>query len=169
MAEKLKNIKETASDAVEIIKELGSPDVQESLEKIKETAKVAREVIESFKDPEMVKNIENIRKTSESFDNISTKMENIMGDLRESGVLDEARETMKSAKNAIGSIGGGDNKNMNEMMDAVKEMLRSITDLMNELKLTVASSKKEGAIHDAEEAVRQTRSIFTAEEKSKSK
>ena len=167
MAEKLKNIKETASDAVEIIKELGSPDVQESLEKIKETAKVAREVIESFKDPEMVKNIENIRKTSESFDNISTRMENIMGDLRESGVLDEARETMKSAKNAIGSIGGGDNKNMSEMMDAIKEMLRSISGLMDELKFTVASSKREGVIHDAEESVRTTRSIFAAEEKSK--
>jgi mevalonate kinase len=147
MAEKLKNIKETASDAVEIIKELGSPDVQESLEKIKETAKVAREVIESFKDPEMVKNIENIRRTSESFDNISAKMENIMKDVK--------------------SFGGGDNKNMGEMMDAIKEMLRSISALMDELKFTVASSKKEGVIHDAEEAVRTTRSIFTAEEKSK--
>lgn len=42
MAEKLKDIKETASDAVEIIRELGSPDVQESLEKIREVAKTGR-------------------------------------------------------------------------------------------------------------------------------
>ena len=40
MAEKLKDIKETASDAVEIIRELGSPDVQESLENIRELAKI---------------------------------------------------------------------------------------------------------------------------------
>ncbi len=38
MAEKLKDIKETASDAVEIIRELGSPDVKESLEKMGEVA-----------------------------------------------------------------------------------------------------------------------------------
>jgi len=39
MAEKLKDNRETASDAVEIIRELGSPDVQESLEKLREVAK----------------------------------------------------------------------------------------------------------------------------------
>ncbi len=167
MAERLKDIKETTSDAVEIIRELGSPDVQESLERIKETAKVARDIIESLKDPEMVKNIENIRKMSESFENTSARMENVMQDLKESGVLDEAKETIKSTKNAINSIGGsgGENKNIGQMIDAIKEMLRSISGLMDELKLTVASSKKEGVIHDAEEAVRETRSIFTAEEK----
>ena len=167
MAERLKNIKETASDAVEIIRELGSPDVQESLEKIKETAKVARDVIESLKDPEMVKNIENIRKMSESFENTSTRMENIMNDLNKSGVLDETRETIKSAKNTISSIGGSENKNVSEMMDAIKEMVNSISSLVDEVKLTVISSRKEGVIHNTEEAVRETRSIFTTEEKSK--
>jgi len=167
MAEKLKDIKATASDAVEIIKELGSPDVQESLEKVKETARVARDIMESLKDPEMVKNFENIRMTSESFEKTSERMENIMKDLKDSGVLDEARETIKSAKNTIGSIGSGGNKNMGELMDAIKEMLRSISDLMNELKLTVLSSKKEGIIHSAEEAIHETKSIFSAEEKSK--
>lgn len=171
MAEKLKDIKETASDAVEIIRELGSPDVQESLEKIKETASVARDIIESLKDPEMVKNIENIRKMSESFENTSARMENVMKDLKESGVLNEARETIKSTKNAIESIGGaggtGEKTSISEMIDAIKEMLRSISGLMDELKLTVASSKKEGVIHNTEEAIRETRSIFAAEEKSK--
>jgi hypothetical protein len=45
MAEKLKDIKETASDAVEIIRELGSPDVQKSLEKIKQVAQMMRNTI----------------------------------------------------------------------------------------------------------------------------
>jgi hypothetical protein len=159
MAEKLKDIKETASDAVEIIRELGSPEVQESLEKINETAKTAREVIESFKDPAMVTNIENIRKMTESIDSTSTRMEKVVIELKSSGILDETRETIKSAKTTMSSIGDG--KNMGEMVDAIKEMLRSISGLMEELKITVAESKKSGTLHNAEEAIRETRSIFT--------
>jgi hypothetical protein len=159
MAEKLKDIKETASDAVEIIRELGSPEVQESLEKIKETAKTAREVIESFKDPAMVTNIENIRKMTESIDSTSTRMEKVVIELKSSGILDETRETIKSAKTTMSSIGDG--KNMGGMVDAIKEMLRSISGLMEELKITVVESKKSGTLHNAEEAIRETRSIFT--------
>jgi hypothetical protein len=36
MLDKLKDIKNIASDAVEIIRELGTPEVQESLEKIRD-------------------------------------------------------------------------------------------------------------------------------------
>jgi uncharacterized protein YjgD (DUF1641 family) len=158
MAEKLKDIKETASDAVEIIRELGTPEVQDSLEKIRDTAKAAREIIESLKDPEMVKNIENMRKIAESFENTSARMENTVGSLKSSGILDETREAIKSAKNTVGSF---DSKNMGETMDAVKEMLRSISGLVEELKLTVTESKKSGTIRDAEEAIRQTRSAFS--------
>lgn len=159
MSEKLRDIKETASDAVEIIRELGSPDVQESLEKIREVAKTAREIIESLRDPAMVTNIENIRKMTESFDSTSARLERITTEMKNSGVLDEARETIKSAKTTISSIGDG--KNVGETMDAIKEMLRSISGLVDEIKLTVASSKKDGVIHDAEEAIRETRSAFT--------
>jgi hypothetical protein len=159
MAEKLKDIKETASDAVEIIRELGSPEVQESLEKINETAKTAREVIESFKDPAMVTNIENIRKMTESIDSTSTRMEKVVIELKSSGILDETRETIKSAKTTMSSM--GDSKNVGEMVDAIKEMLRSISGLMEELKITVVESKKSGTLHNAEEAIRETRSIFT--------
>ena len=158
MAEKLKDIKETASDAVEIIRELGTPEVQDSLEKIRDTAKAAREIIESLKDPAMVQNIENMRKISESFESTSARMENTVTNLKDSGILDETREAIKSAKSTVGSFDG---KNMGETMDAVREMLRSISGLVEELKLTVAESKKSGAIRDAEEAIRQTRSAFS--------
>ena len=158
MAERLKDIKETASDAVEIIRELGSPDVQESLEKIREVAKTAREIIESLKDPAMVTNIENMRKAAESIENTGARMEKVTTELKNSGVLDEAKETMKSARGTISSM--GDAKNMGETMDAIKEMLRSISGLVDELKFTVVSSKKEGVIHDAEEAVRETRNAL---------
>jgi hypothetical protein len=159
MAEKLKDIKETASDAVEIIRELGSPDVQESLEKIREVAKVAREIIESLKDPAMVVNIENMRKTAESVDSTSAILGRITMEMKNSGVLDETREAIKSAKTTISSV--GDSKNVGETVDAIKEMMRSISGLVDELKLTVASSKKEGVIRDAEEAIRETRSALS--------
>lgn len=160
MAEKLKDIKETASDAVEIIRELGSPDVQESLEKIREVAEKAREIIESLKDPAMVTNIENMRKMAESVDNTSARLEKITMEMKSSGILDETRETIKSAKQAMSSVGSGGG-NMGETVDAIKEMLKSISGLVDELKLTVASSKKDGVIHNAEEVIRETRSAFS--------
>jgi hypothetical protein len=159
MAEKLKDIKKTTSDAVEIIRELGSPDVQNSLEKIRDAAKVGNEIIKSLKDPAMVTNIENIRKTTESFERTSARLEKVTLELKNSGVLDETRETIRSTRNTISSV--GDSKNIGETMDAIKEMLRSISALVDELKLTVAGSKQSGTIHNIEEAIQETRSTFT--------
>jgi mevalonate kinase len=159
MAEKLKDMKKTTSDAVEIIRELGSPDVQKSLEKIRDTAKVGSEIIKSLKEPTMVTNIENIRKTTESIEKSSARIERVTMELKNSGVLDETRETIKSAKYTISSV--GDSKNLGETMDALKEMLRSISVLVDELKLTVVESKQSGTIHNIEETIRETRSAFT--------
>ncbi|MFL6503638.1 MAG: hypothetical protein ACJ70W_08900 [Nitrososphaera sp.] len=159
MTEKLKDVKKTASDAVEIIRELGSPDVQDSLEKIRETAKVGNEIIKSLKEPSMVTNIENIRKTIESVERTSARIESTTMELKSSGVLEEARETIRSAKNTIDSI--GDSKNIGETMDALKEMLRSIAALVDELKLIVVDSKESGTIRNIEEAIRETRNAFT--------
>jgi hypothetical protein len=95
----------------------------------------------------------------ESVDNTSARLERITKEIKNSGVFDEARETIKTAKTAISSV--GDDKNVDATMDAIKEMLRSISGLVDELKLTVTSSKKDGVIHDAEEAIRETRSALT--------
>jgi hypothetical protein len=159
MAEKLKDMKKTTSDAVEIIRELGSPDVQKSLEKIRDTAKVGSEIIKSLKEPTMVTNIENIRKTTESIEKSSARIERVTMELKNSGVLDETRETIKSAKYTISSV--GDSKNLGETLDALKEMLSSISALVDELKLTVVESKQSGTIHNIEETIRETRSAFT--------
>ena len=158
MAEKLKDIKKTTSDAVEIIRELGSPDVQNSLEKIRDTAKVGNEIIKSLGEPAMVTNIENIRKTTESFEKSTARIETVTMELKNSGVLDEARETIKSAKNTLISV--GDSKNIGETMDALKEMLRAISGLVDELKLTVVESKESGTIRNLEETIQETRSAF---------
>ncbi len=107
----------------------------------------------------MVTNIENIRKMTESFENSTAKIERVTIELKNSGILDETRETIKSAKNTISSV--GDSKNIGETMDAIKEMLRSISALVDELKLTVMESKESGTIHNMEEAIRETRNAFT--------
>jgi len=159
MTERLKDIKETTSDAVEIIRELGSPEMQASLEKIRDTAKVGSDIINSLKDPAMVTNIENIRKMAESFENSSVKIERVTMELKNSGILDETRETIKSAKNTISSV--GDSKNVGETMDAIKDMLRSISALVDELKLIVMESKESGTVHNMQEAIRETRNAFT--------
>jgi cell fate (sporulation/competence/biofilm development) regulator YmcA (YheA/YmcA/DUF963 family) len=126
---------------------------------MRDTAKVGSEIIKSLKEPAMVTNIENIRKTTESFEKTSARIERVTMELKNSGVLDETRETIKSAKNTINYV--GDSKNMGETMDAIKEMLRSISALVDELKLTIIGSKESGTIHNIEGAIRETRSAFT--------
>lgn len=163
MSDKLKDIKNTASDAVEIIRELGTPEVQDSLEKIRETAKMAKEVIDSLKDPAMVANIENVRKTVESFEKSSGRIESAMADMKTSGLLDEVKGAVGSARTAMDSIGGG--KGMGDTMEALKEMLRSISGLVEELRMTVASAKTSGIVKNIEETVRDTREIFSKESK----
>lgn len=163
MSDKLKDIKNTASDAVEIIRELGTPEVQESLDKIRETAKMAKEVMDSLKDPAMVTNLENVRKTAESFERSSSRMESAIAEMKQTGLIDEVKGAVGSARSAIDSFGSG--KGMGETVDALKEMLRSISELMEELKLTVAASKRNGIIQNVEETVRDTREIFSPESK----
>jgi hypothetical protein len=163
MSDKLKDIKNTASDAVEIIRELGTPEVQDSLEKIRETAKIAKEVMDSLKDPAMVTNLENVRKTAESFERSSTRMETAFAQIKSSGLLDEVAGAVGSAKSAMESLGTG--KGLGETTEALKEMLRSISQLVDELKLTVSSTKTREIIQNVEETVRDTREIFSTESK----
>lgn len=163
MSDKLKDIKNTASDAVEIIRELGTPEVQDSLEKIRETARMAKEVMDSLKDPAMVANIENVRKTVESFEKSSGRIESAMADMKASGLLDEVKGAVGSARSAMDSFGEG--KGMGETMEALKEMLHSISGLVEELKTTVASAKTDGIVKNVEETIRDTREIFSKESK----
>lgn len=163
MSDKLKDIKNTASDAVEIIRELGTPEVQDSLEKIRETAKMAKEVMDSLKDPAIVANIENVRRTVESFEKSSSRMESAIVEMKNSGLLEDMRGAIVSARSAMDSFGEG--KAAGDTMEAVKEMLRSISGLVEELRMTVASAKTSGIVKNVEETVRDTREIFSKGQK----
>ena len=162
---KIHDIKQTASNAVEIMRQIGTPGVQDSLNKVKETATIVNEIIQGFKTPEIVKNIENLRLISENMKEASTKMENTLQQLRETGVIDEATELIKSTKDKIdsfddsgdGSINGQD---LRDVSTATKEMLASIKDLMIELKVTVASSKKSETIRNVKETIKEASDIY---------
>jgi hypothetical protein len=162
---KLHDIKETASDAVEIMRQIGTPGVQESMEKVRETATIAKEIMEALKTPEMVKNLENIRLISENMNQASTKMQNTVKQLKETGLVDEAKEMIKSVKNKIDLIagtgeGGISGQDLQDVTTAVKEMLQSIQGLADELKITVRASKKSGTIRNIEETVKEASDIY---------
>src|SRR6267143_4765922 len=103
---KLREIKETVSCAVEIMHQIRSPGVQESLGNIMGTAKIVKEIIEVLKTPEMVKNIENCRLISENMNEVTTKMQNTLRHLEETGVMNEAKVLIRSARNTMDSFSG---------------------------------------------------------------
>ncbi|MDH3676886.1 MAG: hypothetical protein OEQ12_01115 [Nitrosopumilus sp.] len=162
---KLRDIKETASDAVEIMRQIGTPGVLESLNKIQETASKVNEIIQSLQTPEMVKNIENFRLISENMNETSTKMKDSMQQLKETNVIEEATEVIKSVKGKINSFSNDDensisSQDIREVSVTTKEMLVSIKDLMNELTVTVASSKRSGIIRNFKETMKDASNIY---------
>ena len=163
---KLKDIKETASDAVEIMRELGTPGVQESFDRIREVAIIAKEIMETMRTPEWVENMNNIRLISQNFNEASARMDNTVNGLRETGIIDDAKELIRVAKGKVDSFGGSGEgggvggQDLKDLATTFKEMLESIKGLVDELKLAAAESKGSGTIHNVEEAVKDTSDAY---------
>ena len=136
---KLGDIKDTTSNIVSIITELGSPDTIQSLDRIKETAKTVEGIMQSLKDPAMVKNIENMRFASESMQNAAAKMNDAVSKLKESGIIEEAKETTKSVRSKLNSFSDSDSQNLKDMVIALKEMTQSVKALVDEIKMAIPS------------------------------
>jgi len=165
---KLNDIKETASDAVEIMREIGTPGVQETFDKIREIAIIGKEIMEVMQTPEWQRNLENIRLISQNFNQASERMERTAKELKETGIIDDTKELVKVVKEKIGSFGGGDDvkggqnitgQDLRELTVAVKEMFESIKDLSREVKDTIAESRRSGTIQNikqTESAIRDT-------------
>ena len=181
---KLHDIKETASDAVEIMRELGTPGVRESFDIIKEVTVIAKEIMETMKTPEWQQNMENIRIISENMNNASARMDRITKELKETGVIDDTQDLIKAIKNKMGpsTEGTGDQKTMTttagttgsgtssgssitgqdlkELSSSFKELLQSIKTLVEELRITMADSKKSGTMHNIEETFREATDTY---------
>ena len=181
---KLHDIKETASDAVEIMRELGTPGVRESFDIIKEVTVIAKEIMETMKTPEWQQNMENIRIISENMNNASTRMDRITKELKETGVIDDTQDLIKAIKNKMGpstestgdqkmmtatagTTGGGGSsgsgitgQDLKELSSSFKEMLQSIKTLVEELRTTMADSRKSGTMHNVEETFREATDTY---------
>ena len=137
---------------------LGHLEVQESLGKILETTKAAKEIVDALKEPEFVKNIENIRLTTESMQDASIKIENTIREMKQTGVLEQAREAIRTANNVLDSFSA--NKDFGEMNEILKATLSSIRDLVDELKLIAVSSKKTGTLNNAAAIMKESSDMY---------
>jgi methyl-accepting chemotaxis protein len=135
---KIKDVKETVFGAIEIMRQIGRPGMQESFGSFINTAKIAKEIIESLKTAEMVKNIDNFRLISENMREASDKMEKTLKQLQDTGVVNEAVDLVKSAKNTFDSFSDS-GQDLHEMSVTVKEVFRSVRALVDELRMATVS------------------------------
>jgi methyl-accepting chemotaxis protein len=175
---KLHDIKETASDAVAIMRELGTPGVQESFEVIRETAKIAKEIMETMRTPEWQQNIENFRLISENMNSVTDRMDRTTAGLKETGIIDDTKELINTVRSKMGSFGGGvgadgqqsaaaagggggiSGQDLKDLSTSFKEMLEAIKALAWELRLTVEESKKSGTLYNVEETYREASDTY---------
>jgi hypothetical protein len=135
---KIKDIKETVCGAAEIIRHIRAPGMQESFGNIMDTAMIAKEIIEALRTPEMVKNIENFRLISENICDVSTRMQNTVKRLEETGIIDDTKALIKSVTSTAYSFGNC-GEDLLEMSNAIKEIIKSIRFLVDKLRVDTVS------------------------------
>lgn len=172
---KLHDIKETASDAVAIMRELGTPGVQESFEVIREIAVIAKDIMETMKSPEWQQNMENIRIISENINSVSERVDRASAGLKETGIIDDAKGLISTIQTKVGTFsgdgqqstaegetvrGGINSQDLKEIGTSIKEMLEAVKALAWELRVTVAESKKSSTVYNIEETFREASDTY---------
>ena len=158
---KLSDIKETTSDAAEIVRQLGTPDVRESLGKAKEIIDTVKEIMETMKTPEWVQNLENMRKMVEKMPDLSAMSGNgAFGDLK--GLVQSTKNVMDSLGREEGGIKGQD---LQELSVAFKEMLQSFKVLADELAAAAAESNRSGSLRNTKDAASSLSSAYNTARK----
>jgi hypothetical protein len=166
---KLSDIKATASDAVEILREIGTPGVQETFDEIREIAIIAKDVMALMQSPGWQENLENIRLISENFNQASERMERTTREIKETGIIDDAKGLVQTAREKIDSFGGNGNgegtkgissQDLREISVTVKEMFQSIGDLSKEVKAAIADSKNSGTIRNLGETANEVNETY---------
>ena len=159
---KLGDIRQTASDGVEILRQLGTPGVQETLDKVGKMTVNIKELMEIMNSPGWVKNIENIRKISEDTNNSFSKLEDTFSSIKETGVIEGAKEMMSSVKKTIASFNpqGDAGQELKDMGSTFKEVLYSIKILVDEIRNTVGDSRTSDTIHELQQTVKSVKSSY---------
>jgi hypothetical protein len=158
MGDRLKNLQHSTSNVLEVIRKLGSPEVHESLEKIHRTTRETKDIMESLRNPEMVKNFDNIRLTAEAIESTSRRLEASVLEIKKTRILERASETLEAVRETLSSP--TNKNNMSEVTSSVKETLISLQSLIDELRLTVSTSKKSGLLSSAGEAAKEASDLY---------
>ncbi len=172
---KLHDIKETASDAATIMRELAHPGVHESFEVIREIAVIAKDIMETMKSPEWQQNMENIRVISENINSVSARMDKTSSELKGTGIVDDAKDLISTIRTKMGSLssdgqqsaaaggggrGGISGQDLKELSTSFREMLEAVKALASELKVTVEESKKAGTVRNIQETYREASDTY---------
>ncbi len=149
MAEgKLGDIRDTSANTAEILRQLGSPGVQESLDKAKEITGTVKEIMETLRTPEWVQNMENIRKIADKIpDSSAMSGDGGFGDVK--GLIQSTKNVMDNLTREEGGIKGRD---LQELSVAFKEMMQSFKVLMDELAAGAAESNRSGSLRNTKDA-----------------
>lgn len=156
---KLGDIRQTVSDGVEILRQLGTPGVQETLDKVGKMTVNIKEIMETMKSPEWVQNIKNIRKVAEELTNSSSKIENAFMSIKETGLFEGAKDLMSSAKKTMDAF-NSDNQTGQEISSTFKETIYSIKLLVDELRLTIDDSRRSDTIHELQQTVKVGNNVY---------
>jgi hypothetical protein len=157
---KISEIRATAFDAVEMMRLISNPGVVESLSKVRDTAFQINEIIHGLQTPGMVKNIENFRIISENFNDVSTKMQSTVNQLKETGVIDKTASLVDSAKQKIDSFDGMNGADIGSVVVSTKEMFNSISGLVNEITQTVYTVKKSQTVANVSASINGVKEIY---------
>ena len=118
---------------------------------------IAKEIMETMKTPEWQQNMENIRVITDNINSVSTRMDKTTAGLKETGVIDDAKELINAIRSKMDSFGGGGDgqqstgggarasisgQDLKDLSTSFKEMLEAVKALASELSVTVAESKK---------------------------
>jgi len=152
MSSKLREIKETASDAVEVVKEIGTPEFRDSLDKVRETTAEAKEIITLLQTPEMQQNIGNMRSTAEAFQSAASSMESVVKQFKGSGLGENFKHTSDMVKDAIDTVKMLQSNK--ESMAEFNETIRSLRELFDEIRTAISDSKRSGMVRDLKETAR---------------
>ena len=172
---KLHDIKETASDAATIMRELAHPGVHESFEVIREIAVIAKDIMETMKSPEWQQNMENIRVISENINSVSARMDKTSSELKGTGIVDDAKDLISTIRTKMGSFssdgqqsaggggggrGGISGQDLKELSTSFRETLEAVKALASELKVTVEESKKTRTVDNSQETYREASDTY---------
>jgi uncharacterized coiled-coil DUF342 family protein len=161
---KLNDIRETSSNAIQIIRDLKNPEVHESLNRVKDITATVKEIVDSFKDPSMVKNIENFRFTLESIERISSKIESLRTDTQNSGMIDEISSTIRACRLALDTLNSeGGTKDLvsvsRNLISEISSMVLEIRQLLHTIGNSDANNDIAGIVGDVKDIRNYAKSV----------